>query len=90
VEVVLLVVGYAVAVPLVVRLRRILRERHLGELLALEAATALVALGWALAGAPVGMALNVLFVLGFAVAWYRYRPGLASRSSNRPAGRSDR
>jgi hypothetical protein len=90
VEVVLLVLGYAVAVPLVVRLRGTLRERRLGELLVLEGATALVALGWALAGAPVGVVLNVLFVVGFAIAWYAYRPGLASRSSNRPVGRRDR
>jgi hypothetical protein len=76
VEVVLLVVGYAVAVPLVVRLRATLRQRRLGELLVLEGATALVALGWALAGAPLGVGLNVLFVVGFAVAWYRARPAV--------------
>jgi hypothetical protein len=76
VEVVLLVVGYAVAVPLVVRLRATLRQRRLGELLVLEGATALVALGWALAGAPLGVVLNVLFVVGFAVAWHRGRPAV--------------
>jgi hypothetical protein len=98
VAVVLLVVGYAVAVPLVVRLRDTLRERRGRELVVLEAATALVAAGWALAGAPVGVALNVAFLVAFPVLWHRtkpaaprsYRPGLASSPSNRPDGRIDR
>lgn len=70
---VLLVVGYVVAVPLVVRLGATLRERRRAELLVLEAATALVAAGWALAGAPVGVVLNVLFLVGFPLLWWRSR-----------------
>jgi hypothetical protein len=77
VAVVLLAVGYVVAVPLVVRLRSILRERRLGRLVALELATALVAAGWALLGAPLGVVLNVGFVVAFAAAWWwRPRPAV--------------
>ena len=85
--VVLLVVGYVVAVPLVVRLRAILRERRLGWFVALEVATALVATGWAVLGAPGGVALNVAFVLAFAVLWWRSAPaGVAAA----PAPADDR
>jgi xanthine/uracil permease len=74
VAVVLLVVGHAVAVPLLVRLRSSLRERRLDRLLALEVATAAVATGWALRGAPLGVVLNVGFVAAFAAAWWWTRP----------------
>ena len=69
-DVALLVVGYVVAVPLVVLFRSTLRERHLGRFVALEVATALVAAGWALRGAPVGVVLNVGFLVAFAAAWW--------------------
>ncbi len=71
VAVLLLVVGYAVAVPLVVRLPATLRRRRLGELAVLELATAAVALGWAVQGSPVGVALNVVFLGAFPVLWWR-------------------
>ena len=73
----LLVAGYVVAVPLVVRLRSTLRERRLGRLVALEVATAVVAAGWALQQAPLGVALNGTFVAAFAAAWWW--PRLAAR-----------
>ena len=79
VAVVLLVVGYVVAVPLVAGFRDTVRQRRLGRLVALEVATALVAAGWALQGAAVGVALNVAFVAAFAAAWWWPRPRAGSR-----------
>ena len=73
-DVALLVVGYVVAVPLVARFRSTLRERRLGGFVALELATALVAVGWALQGAALGVVLNVGFVAAFAAAWWWPRP----------------
>jgi hypothetical protein len=51
-----------------------LRERRLDRLVALEVATAAVATGWALQGAPLGVVLNVGFVAAFAAAWWWPRP----------------
>jgi hypothetical protein len=81
VAVVLLVAGYLVAVPLVARLGGTLRERRLGELLVLEAATALVAAGWAVAGAPVGVVLNVGFLVAFPLLWWRRARAFSSKPS---------
>jgi hypothetical protein len=67
---VLLVVGYPVAVVVLARLVPVLRQRRLGWFLALEAGTAAVAAGWALRAKPAPAAINAAFVAAFAAVWW--------------------
>ena len=68
---VLFVVGYGVAVVVLLRWGTVLRERRWTWFLALEIATATVAVGYALIGNRVGFALNAAFVMVFALVWWR-------------------
>ena len=85
-KVFLFVVGYGVAVVVLLRWPTVLRERRGTWFLALELATAMVAAGYALIGNRLGLALNAAFVVVFAVVWWRTssRPG----PSEEPVGPS--
>ncbi len=65
----LLVIGYAVALAMLARLRSTLAERRVWRFAALEAATTAIAVGWLLQGRPLGAVPNGAALLGFAVAW---------------------
>jgi hypothetical protein len=71
---ILFVVGYGVAVAVLLRWGTVLRERRWTWFVALELATAMVAAGYALIGNRVGFALNAAFVLLFALSWWRTPP----------------
>ena len=66
---VLLVIGYPVAVGVLVRLRPVLAERRVWWFLALEAATASITAGWLLHGRPLAAAVNGAALVGFAMTW---------------------
>ena len=68
---VLFVVGYAVAVAVLLRWGTVLRERRWTWFVALELATAMVAAGYALIGNRLGLVLNAAFVVVFALVWWR-------------------
>lgn len=72
---ILFVVGYSVAVAVLLRAGSVLRERRWTWFLALEAATAMVAAGYALVGNRMGLALNTAFVVVFAPVWWRTSSG---------------
>ena len=65
----LLVVGYAVAVVVLVRTGVVLRERRWRWFVALEIATATVILGYVLAGNAIGVILNALNLLVITLVW---------------------
>ncbi len=65
----MLVVGYPVALGVLVRLRSVLRERRRAWFLALEAAMALISVGWVLLGRAIGPIINGAALLAFAAAW---------------------
>lgn len=65
----LLVVGYAVATPLTLRVLRIAWRREGAQMLALEAGTAAVVAGWALRGEALPAWMNAGFGVGFAATW---------------------
>lgn len=67
---VLLVIGYAVALAVATRLVPVYRERRWRWLLALQAATAAVAVGHALDGRAVAVAVNLGFVVAFGALWW--------------------
>ena len=66
---VLLVIGYALALGVLARLRRVLAERRFWWFATLEASTASIAAGWLLHGRPLPAALNGAALVGFALAW---------------------
>ncbi|CAN5137925.1 hypothetical protein BH18ACT4_BH18ACT4_05860 [soil metagenome] len=70
VGVILLVVGYPVAVVMVTRLVPILRQRRWRWFVALEAATACIIVGFAVLGEPLGAVLNGAAFAGFAFSWW--------------------
>ena len=67
--VVLLVVGYPVALGVLARLRPTLRERRVRWLVALELAMASIVVGWLLYGRPLAALPNAAALVGFALAW---------------------
>jgi len=67
---VLLVVGYAVAVWALARVVPMYRQRRQRRFFATEAATAGVAVGWALRGNALRSAANAGLVVIFATAWW--------------------
>ena len=67
----LLVVGYPIALGVMARMRPVLRERRRTWFLALEAAMALIAVGWLLLGRAIGPVINGLALVAFAIAWAR-------------------
>lgn len=76
-SIVILVVGYAMAVPVCVRLVPVLRERRTRWFAVLQVGTALIVLGHWLAERPSAVAANVFFFVAFWVAWFlwpRSRP----------------
>ena len=66
---ILLVVGYAVAVVVLLRTGVVLRERRWRWFVALELATVTVVVGYVLAGKAIGVALNTLNLLVIAGVW---------------------
>ena len=78
---VLLVVGYPLALGVLVRLRPVLAERRVWWLASLEAATASIAVGWFLLGRPLPAALNGAALVVFALAWL-----ITGRRGRRRAG----
>ncbi len=69
-RVVLHVVGYPVALFVIVRLRDVFRERRTRWFLAEEAATAAIVAGWALEGRAAGVVINSVWGVGLAGAWF--------------------
>lgn len=65
----LLVVGYALALGVLTRLRPVLAERRVRWFVALEVATATITAGWWLHGRHLPAALNAVALVGFAVCW---------------------
>lgn len=65
----LLVIGYAVALAVLLRLRHVLAERRLSWFLALEAAMAIIVVGWVLHGRPPAALFNGAALAGLAAAW---------------------
>lgn len=66
---VLLVIGYAVALGVLTRLRPVLVERRVWWFTTLEAATASITAGWLVRQRPVPAAVNGAALVGFAIAW---------------------
>jgi hypothetical protein len=66
---ILLVIGYPVAVAVLVRLKRVLIERRIWWFAALEAATSSITAGWLLHRRPVAAAVNGAALVGLAIAW---------------------
>lgn len=67
--VILLVVGYPVALAVLARLRPVLAERRVWWFLLLEAAMASIVAGWWSRGQPVGVVVNGAAAVGFGIAW---------------------
>lgn len=67
--IVLLVIGYLVALAVLARLKPVLAERRLWWFVALEGATASIVAGWLLHGRPAAALFNGAALVGFAVAW---------------------
>ena len=65
----LLVIGYPLALGVLVRLRTVLTERRAWWFAVLEAATASITAGWLLHGRPLAAALNSAALVGLAIAW---------------------
>lgn len=78
---VLLVIGYPVALAMLVRLRPVLAERRGWWFAALEAATLSIVVGWSLQGRPSAALLNGAALAGFAIAWL-----ITGRRARPPAG----
>jgi len=68
--VVLLLIGYPVALATLARLRLVLAERRVWWFAALEAATAGIVAGWSLKGRLLAALLNGAALAGFAIAWF--------------------
>ena len=71
-DVALLAGGYAIAVPLLFRFNRIVRDRRLVTLAGLELGQAMIAAGWLLRGRSVPAAVNGAALLAYP-AWYLAR-----------------
>jgi hypothetical protein len=67
--IVLLVIGYAVALAMLARLRPVLVERRVWWFAALESAVGSIVVGWSLHGRPFAALLNSAALAGFAIAW---------------------
>ncbi|CAN5465978.1 hypothetical protein BH23ACT9_BH23ACT9_34040 [soil metagenome] len=65
----LLVSGYALAVPTTASLLRIAWRRNVPLFLVLEAGTAAIVAGWALKGEPMPAWTNAGFGVGFLATW---------------------
>jgi len=68
--IVLLFVGYPMALAVLARLRPVLGERRGWWFAALEAAMASIVVGWWLRGQAVGVVVNGAALVGFGVAWW--------------------
>jgi hypothetical protein len=77
----LLLIGYPLAVSVLVRLRCVLAERRVRWFAALEAATASITVGWVLHGRPLPAVVNGAAFVGFAAAWL-----ITGQRAGRPAG----
>ena len=67
--VVLLVVGYLVALAVLARLRPVLTERRVWRFAALEAAMTSIVVGWLLRGRPLAALFNGAALVALAAAW---------------------
>jgi len=67
----LLIGGYALAVPLLLRFGAVVRNRRVGSLVALEVGQAMVVAAWALRRRRLATAINVAALVGYP-AWYLY------------------
>jgi hypothetical protein len=79
---VLLVIGYPVALVGLTRLRSILAERRVWWFVILEAATASITAGWLLDRRPLPAAVNGTALIGFAFAWLITRHRARLRAKN--------
>lgn len=79
---VLLVIGYPIALTILARLRSVLVERRVWWFAALQAATASIAVGWLLYARPLAALPNGAALVGFAIAWF-----ITGRRARRPAGK---
>ncbi len=77
--IVLVVAGYVVALPIVVRMRRVFGERRTGSFLVFEGAMGALVVGYLVAGRPVPAAINGVAALVLAGAWWEI--GRRARSS---------
>ena len=66
----ILVFGYCLALPIIVRIRQVFRERRVRWFLALEVATVLVIVGYVLLGRPAPAAINVVGGLLLGYTWW--------------------
>ena len=66
----LLVIGYPLALAVLTRLRPVLAERRVWWFAALEAATTSIVVGWLLHGRPLAALFNGAAFAGFAAAWF--------------------
>lgn len=67
--IVLLVIGYPLALAVLARLRPVLAERRVWRFAALEAAMASIVVGWLLHGRPLAALFNGAAFAGLAAAW---------------------
>lgn len=67
--IVLLIVGYLVALAVLARLRPVLAERRVWWFAALEAAMTSIVVGWLLHGRPLPALFNGAGLVGIAAAW---------------------
>jgi len=67
---VLLVIGYPMALAILARLRSVLVERRVWWFAALQVATASIAVGWLLDARPLAALPNGAALVGFAIAWF--------------------
>ena len=82
--VVLLVVGYPVALAVLARVRPVLTERRVWWFAALEAAMTSIVAGWLLHGRPLAALFNGAALVAIAAAWLiigRRDPALARSES---------
>lgn len=81
-----LVAGYAVALPVLFRIRAVFAERRTRWFATFEAATAAVAAGHLLAGRPIAAGINAVAVAILAGAWWETgrRARLRSQPSPEP------
>ena len=80
----LLVIGYAVALAVLARLRSVLAERRVWWFVALEAAMAIIVVGWVLHGRPPAALFNGAGLAGLGAAWLI--TGRRARPPKRTAG----
>lgn len=74
-EGILFVVGYSVAIVVLLRSNSVLRQRRWFWFVALEIATAMVATAYLMLKSGLGVALNVTLLAVFAVVWRRTGQG---------------